>query len=68
LKHFRLTKETLGKGYHYSNHELVGVYLCDTDYLLYFIGDTWLDKEVCWVEPAVTEMEKNLNYKVANPV
>ena len=68
LKRFQLTNEALGKGYYYSNHELVGVYLCDTDYLLYFTGDTWLDKKVGWVEPALIEMEKNENYKVANPV
>jgi hypothetical protein len=63
-----LSKEALGKGYYYSNHELVGIYLCDTDYLLYFTGDTWLDKKIDWIEPALTEMEKNENYKVANPV
>jgi hypothetical protein len=68
MKRFGLTKETLGKGYYYSNHELVSIYLCDTDYLLYFTGDTWLDEKVGWVEPSIVEMEKNLNYKVANPV
>jgi hypothetical protein len=68
LKRFQLTNETLGKGYYYSNHELVGVYLCETDYLLYFTGDTWLDRKVGWVEPAIVEMEKNEKYKVANPV
>ena len=68
LKNFQLTKETLGRGYYYSNHELVSIYLCDTDYLLYFTGDTWLNEKVDWVEPSIVEMEKNLNFKVANPV
>lgn len=68
LEQFQLSKCELGKGYYFSNHELVSVYLCDTDYLLYFTGDTWLDKRVGWVEPAIVEMEKNENYKVANPV
>ena len=68
LKCFQLSKDALGKGYYYSNHELVGIYLCDTDYLLYFTGDTWLDKKIDWVEPALTELEKNQNYKVANLV
>jgi hypothetical protein len=68
MKRFELTKETFGKGYYYSNHELVSIYLCDTDYLLYFTGDTWLGEKVGWVEPSIVEMEKNLNYKVANPV
>jgi hypothetical protein len=66
LESFQLTKEALGKGYYYSNHELVGVYLCDTDYLLYFTGDTWLDKKTEWIAASLNEMEKNQNYKVAN--
>ena len=68
LKSFQLSKDALGKGYYYSNHELVGIYLCDTDYLLYFTGDTWLDKKNDWIEPALIELEKNENFKVANPV
>ena len=46
LKHFELTKEALGKGYHYSNHELVTIYLCKTDYILFYTGDTWLIKNL----------------------
>lgn len=68
LEHFQLTKEALGKGYNYSNHELVSIYVCDTDYLVFFTSDTWLDKKTNWIEPALTEFEKNDNYKVANPV
>lgn len=66
LEHFELTKEALGKGYHYSNHELASIYLCKTDYLLFYTGDTWLDKKVVWVQSAVAEFEKNSEYKVAN--
>jgi hypothetical protein len=68
LEYFELTKEALGKGYCYSNHELVSIYLCQTDYLLFFTGDTWLDKKVDWVQSAVAEFEKNSEYKVANLV
>jgi hypothetical protein len=68
LERFQLSKEALGRGYYYSNHELVGVYLCDTDYLLYYTGDTWLDQKTPWIAPAITAMEKNTNYKVANPI
>jgi hypothetical protein len=68
LESFQLSKKALGKGYYYSNHELVGIYLCDTDYLVYFTDDTWLDKKIDWIEPALNELEKNGNYKVANPV
>jgi|YelNatPaOPRAMG01_1025707.scaffolds.fasta_scaffold22364_3 hypothetical protein len=68
LKSFELTKEALGRGYYYSNHELTSIYLCSTDYLLFYTGDTWLDKTVPWVAPAIDEFEKNSVYKVANPV
>lgn len=68
LKRFHLSKEALGRGYYYSNHELVSIYLCETDYLLYFTGDTWLDEKIDWIEPTLRELEKNENYKVANLV
>jgi hypothetical protein len=68
LEHFQITKEALGKGYCYSNHELVSIYLCQTDYLLFYTGDTWLDKKITWVDSAVAEFERNPEYKVANPV
>jgi hypothetical protein len=68
LEHFQLSKEALGKGYYYSNHELVSIYLCQTDYLVFFTGDTCLAKKVSWIEPAIAEFETNQNYKVANPV
>ena len=33
LQFFQLSKEALGKGLNYSNHELVSIYICQTDYL-----------------------------------
>ena len=36
------------------------------DCLLYFTGDTWLDQKIDWIEPALTELERNENHKVAN--
>ena len=68
LESFQLSRKALGRGYYYSNHELVGIYLCDTDYLVFFTGDTWLDKKTDWIEPAFEEFEKSENYKVANLV
>jgi hypothetical protein len=68
LEYFELTKEAFGKGYCYSNHELASIYLCLTDYLLFYTGDTWLDKKVTWVQSAIAEFEKNPEYKVANLV
>jgi hypothetical protein len=68
LQFFELSKEALGKAYYYSNHELASVYLCQTDYLLFYTGDTYLEKTTPWVEPALAQMETNGDYKVANPV
>jgi hypothetical protein len=68
LSFFQLPKKELERAYYYSNHELASIYLCKTDYLLFFTGDTWLKQTIPWVEPALTEFEKNINYKIANPV
>ncbi len=68
LEFFKLTKEALGKGFHYSNHELVSIYLCQTDYLVFYTGDTRLDQTVRWIQPSIAELEKNDVFKVANPV
>jgi hypothetical protein len=68
LKFFVLTKEALGKGYYYSNHELASIYLCSTDYLLFFTGDTTLTQEVNWIDTVLGMFEKNSVYKVANLV
>lgn len=68
LRFFELSKDVLGKAYYYSNHELASVYLCQTEYVVSFTGDTYLEKMTPWVVPALAELEKNSNYKVANPV
>jgi len=58
----------LGRGFYYSNHELASIYLCETEYLLFFTGDTYLEEPISWVTPAIAELKKNNQYKVANPV
>jgi hypothetical protein len=68
LNYFELTKEALGKGYNYSNHELVSIYLCQTNYLVFFTGDTRLNEKVNWITPAIAKFEETSSYKVANPV
>ena len=40
LDFFKITKDDLGKGYYYSIAELVSIFLCETDYLAHFSGDT----------------------------
>ncbi len=68
LRFFELTREALGKGFYYSNHELTSIYLCQTEYLLFFTGDTKLDKEINWIPSALNEFKNKQEYKVANPV
>lgn len=66
LNHFHLTREDLGKGYVYSISELVGLYLCTTEYLLHFSSDTMLKKKMVWIEAALACLEKNSNCKVVS--
>lgn len=65
LNFLDVSKNDLGKGYYYSISELVGIYLCNTEYFLYFMGDCWLDHELNWINACVNEMEKNDNNMVA---
>jgi len=68
LDFFGLSKESLGVGYVYSIAEFVGIYLCASDYLLHFSSDSILNKNVEWIEKAISKMEKYKNIKVANLV
>lgn len=45
---------------------LAAIYTVKSDYLLYLTGDVRLDQEVSWIEKALSKMEKNPLYKVAN--
>lgn len=47
---------------------MVSIYLCKTDYLLYFTSDTYLQKPVNWIDLALSKFEENGKFKVANPV
>lgn len=47
---------------------LAAIYSGETDYLLYLTGDVRLDRKLGWVNPSIRMMEKNKNFKVANPV
>src|SRR5574344_1045428 len=42
LSFFKLSKESLNKGYVYSISELTGIYQCKTNYLLHFSSDAFL--------------------------
>lgn len=68
LEFFGLKKEDFGAGYVYSIAELVGIYLCKTDYLLHFAGDACLDKPYHWMDDALGLMEASPEVKVATLV
>jgi hypothetical protein len=67
LGFFGLTRKELGDGYYYSIAELVGVYLCDTPYLLHFSSDSMLTSSLPWIYKALDVMEHDSSLKVANP-
>jgi hypothetical protein len=54
-------------GYYYSVAEMVGVYLCRTDYLLHFSSDSIMANGHEWIGPAIQRMEENATILVANP-
>lgn len=69
LQFFNLDVNSFVGGYYYSIAELVGIYLCQTPYLLHFSSDSIMAKtSVPWVAQSIVEMEKNSNIIVANPV
>lgn len=69
LRFFGIDRDSFGRGYYYSIAELVGLYLCRTAYHLHFSSDARMDKGGSWqwIERAVTLMEANPSYAVANP-
>lgn len=67
LDFFSITKESLGCGYYYSIAELVGIFLCNTEYLLHFSSDSMLANPFTWVDKALAKMGQDEHIKVANP-
>jgi hypothetical protein len=66
LEFFGLTKQSLGAGYVYSVAELVGIYLCQTDFLLHFSGDVVPSPAAGWIEAALKRFQADSRVKVAN--
>ncbi len=58
-----------GDGYYYSTANLVGIYLCDTDYILKFTSDSIMcrGERHNWVEEACAILERDRRIVVANP-
>lgn len=68
LAFFGLSQEDFGRGYVYSIAELVSIYLCETDYLLHFAGDSCLRKPYHWMDDALEAMETTPEIKVVTLV
>jgi hypothetical protein len=66
LDFFGLSKETLSSGFVYSVAELVGVYLCKTDFLLHFSGDSFPASRCNWIPAALERFAGDSRVKVAN--
>lgn len=66
LAHFDLTREELGRGYVYSISELVSLFLCRTEYLLHFSGDTLLSEPCDWMSDALEILARRADVAVVN--
>lgn len=66
LDFFRLSRPALAKSYVYSIAELVGLFLCQTPYLLHYAGDSILDHREDWVSEAVTALADDDSVAAAN--
>jgi hypothetical protein len=66
LRFFGLTSEELGRGYVYSVAELVSIYLCDTEFLLHFSGDSMPAAAYDWLPKALNALNSDPRIKVAN--
>ena len=68
LDFFNISKNSFKGGYYYSIAELVGIYLCKTQYLLHFSSDSTLEKNQSdWIEQALAVFSTQKNVLVANP-
>ena len=67
LDFFGVSKDSFGRGYIYSIAELVALYLCRTDYLLHYSGDSMPGRGGAWIDRAIARMQADRGIKVANP-
>lgn len=80
LKDFQLDRKDFRKGkdaqfypnvtddwiFYNAMGPLTAIYCCQTPYLLYMTGDSYLKKNVCWIEQAIELMEQNPKFGVSN--
>ena len=68
LDFFGLDRDSFQGGYYYSIQELVGIYLCRTEYLLHFSSDSILDGTFPWVEQGIEVLQRDPRIKTVNCV
>jgi hypothetical protein len=66
LEYFSVSRESLGIGYPYSIAELVGIFLCRSDFLLHYAGDCMPATASDWVSRAVALMSRDPRVKICN--
>jgi hypothetical protein len=66
LDFFSVSRESLGIGYPYSIAELVGIFLCRSDFLLHYAGDCMPAASSDWVSRAVRLMSQDPRVKICN--
>jgi hypothetical protein len=68
LDFFEIDLNSFKGGYVYSISELLGIYLCKTEFLLHFSSDSYLKKDnFNWIEEGIKIMQNNPDIIVANP-
>jgi hypothetical protein len=66
LDFFSISRKSLGIGYRYSIAELVGIFLCQTDFLLHYAGDCMPAAASDWVSRSVGFMSQDPRIKVCS--
>jgi hypothetical protein len=68
LDFFHIEKDSFKGGYVYSIAELTSIYLCKTDYLLHFSGDSYMQiNNSHWIDKSLDLFSKRTDVVVANP-
>lgn len=68
LAFFGIEQDSFKGGYYYSIQELVGIYLCRTEYLLHFSSDSILDGSFPWIDKGIAILEHDQRIRNVNCV
>jgi len=69
LKFFSIDKDSFGTGFSYSIAPLSAIYYCQTELLLYFTGDAYIEKDGnLWLKQASGLLMDSDDFFVANPL